>query len=80
MGGIERADQWGGLEGLDRGAVTVPPQLPAVGLRRAAKAMPAARLLELPKCGHLPLIELPNELLRFMEDVLAEPAGAAVVT
>jgi len=54
--------------------------VPSRGLRRAAEAMPAARLLELPRCGHLPLIELPNELLRFMEEVLTDTPLTAVAT
>lgn len=54
--------------------------VPSKGLRRAAKAMPTARLLELPKCGHLPLIELPNELLRFVEQALTEAGAPAIAT
>jgi pimeloyl-ACP methyl ester carboxylesterase len=49
------------------------------GMRKAAAVMPGARLRELNQCGHLPLIELPNEIISFVEEALgvAVPAPSS---
>ena len=47
--------------------------VPTAGMRKAAAVMRDAQLLELKRCGHLPLIELPNELLNFVEQALGRP-------
>lgn len=48
------------------------PLVPAENGRRLARAIPGARLRELPGVGHLPMWEAPDALAEVLEDFLAE--------
>jgi abhydrolase domain-containing protein 6 len=51
--------------------------VPAAELRRAALRLPDATLRELPNVGHMPIIEVPEEVVAFLRGALAIHARAA---
>ena len=80
------------LEVLRRNYLTLLPQIsvpvhviwgeedrlvPAAELRRAALRLPDATLRELPNVGHMPIIEVPEEVVAFLRGALAIHARAA---
>lgn len=44
--------------------------------RRLAEGLPRAELVELPRAGHMPMLERPRELARLLEDLAATVAGS----
>jgi len=67
------------------GAITAPtlvvhgtddPLVPPANGAALARAIPGARLVELPGCGHLPMWECPARLADVLIDFLSTEAGA----
>jgi pimeloyl-ACP methyl ester carboxylesterase len=56
--------QWGAQDKL----------VPATKLRRAARNI-GAKVDEIPGCGHMPIIERPARVVRFIEEVMRESVG-----
>lgn len=45
--------------------------------RRMAEAIPEAELVELPRCGHMPMLERPRELSRLLDELVTRVAVGA---